>query len=198
MRLSVSDTCHFLLHLAVADNILQNSGEWQLGEWLIWGKPQPQGFHYCATQMEITFCRQRSPELLFLQPPWRRLPDQLGWQPKKTQWEQKFDVGWELRVLSTWNVVLDHQTSLLTQTHGHSSLVLLKIQGGKLCVLNSIVFFFLKSILFLAFVFFVLEKHKSPSTVLINKNLNSLIKFQNQNKRLSGKSFSSKLVTNHL
>lgn len=59
-----------------------------------------------------------------------------------------------------------------------------------------------KSVLFLAFVFFVvvvvLEKHKSPSTVLINKNLNSLIKFQIQNKRISGKSFSSKLVTNHL
>lgn len=46
--------------------------------------------------------------------------------------------------------------------------------------------------------FFVLEKHKSPSTILINKNLNSLIKLQNQNKRISGKSFSSKLVTNHL
>lgn len=45
---------------------------------------------------------------------------------------------------------------------------------------------------------FVLEKHKSPSTVLTNKNLNSLIKFQIQNKRISGKSFSSKLVTNHL
>lgn len=55
-----------------------------------------------------------------------------------------------------------------------------------------------KSFVSCFFVVVVLEKHKSPSTVLINKNLNSLIKFQIQNKRISGKSFSSKQVTNHL
>lgn len=76
---------------------------------------------------------------------------------------------------------------------------LAKDPGRKTLCPQQYCFFFLKRKYFVScFCFFVLEKHKSPSTVLINKNLNSLIKFQNQNKRLSGKSFSSKLVTNHL
>lgn len=110
----------------------------------------------------------------------------------------KVGVGWELRVLSTWNVVF-RSSDLTADTDSRTQFTDLAKDPGRntLCpqkyCLKKKVFCFL-----LFFCLFVLEKHKSPSTVLTNKNLNSLIKFQIQNKRISGKSFSTKLVTNHL
>lgn len=44
----------------------------------------------CNQDESHSFCWQGSPEMLFPWPLWRRLPNQLGWQPRETQGELLF------------------------------------------------------------------------------------------------------------